>query len=532
MPSPKLVLRKSVDRRRRRRLILPTAILLVGVLVCVHLVLPNAADRLSEDRLLNSLLYGDQQADDDSEMNADTSALRTEAPAAAAASATKFVPYIFQGRTANVPVSSNPDLYDEKPILKSISSASIQPIPSTQQNWVLAKRLTNHTRNHDNIIFDVNDSDRQVLVIVLGRWSESIQWFDLQSGKRNITMVTGYDPAGKPLGNLNHVYSVVVDSLSTPSQKEIWLPCGFHGHQINREQSSKYARIVNLGTMTVQVGPELPFAGGACVAAAIHVHGPDKPAHICTFGGTQGSHDTGTFLPYSACYDREAEKWHFPFGRMPFGFDHGSIVHLPPGVCDPSDPARILIFNFRTETYGKQRPEMLAFDIPSDAWSPEEDYSMDAETPGKWYIFANISHSGAEDEANAPRDASGLAIANNWRNFINFGGIHYHGHHNFTEPDGSLSLRFTHRRYSTIRSFDVCSRTWSKVGDMGVRVFAVQTGVSANLNLAITCGGHIDAKRNNNNPWCIASRIPGMQLQANQGCSVTNGQIPGTIFEE
>jgi hypothetical protein len=71
---------------------------------------------------------------------------------------------------------------------------------------------------------------------------------------------------------------------------------------------------------------------------------------------------------------------------MPFGFDHGSVVHLPSGVCDPSESERTLVFNFR-----------MAFDMPSSPWSDEDLNSLDAETPGEWYTYANISYSGHED---------------------------------------------------------------------------------------------------------------------------------------
>jgi hypothetical protein len=173
------------------------------------------------------------------------------------------------------------------------------------------------------------------------------------------------------------------------------------GDLVNQQISSEYARIVNLKPMQVEAGLKLPIAGGACVAAPIHVKGPDHPPHICVFGGTNGSHDKGTYLPYTACYDRVAQKWHHPFGRMPFGFDHGSVVHLPSGVCNPSDPERVLILNFRTKSYGQQRPEIMAFDIPSSPWSDEDLSSLDAETPGEWYTYASISYSGHEDEVNA-----------------------------------------------------------------------------------------------------------------------------------
>jgi hypothetical protein len=487
-----------------------------------------------EDHLLNYALLGKQEKValnirnllDGEEHSPDHRNAISKATTAIDAS----VPYYLTGRT---PIKTPTDReYDEEKTFRSILKSSIEPIPLSQNSWVLPRRLQKTTRNHDNVLFEVEPSGRQILLVLLGRHSEGIQWIDLLTGKQNINMVTGKDPAGNPLNNLNHVYSVVVDSLSTPSHKEIWLPCGFHGNEVNKERSSEYARIVNLKTMQVEAGPKLPIAGGACVAAPIRVKGPDHPEHICVFGGTQGSHDTGTFLPYTACYDRVAQKWHHPFGRMPFGFDHGNVVHLPSGVCNPSDPERVLILNFRTKSYGQQRPEIMAFDIPSSPWSDEDLNSLDTETPGKWYTYANISFSGHEDEVNAPRDASGLAVANNWRNIVNFGGIHYYGHHEVTAPDGERRIRQSRRRFSTIRSLDVCTRTWSKVGDLGVQTFALQTSVSAKLNVAITCGGQSFTTRKENNPWCLVSRVPGMQFQTNRGCNVTDDQIPGAIFTD
>jgi hypothetical protein len=117
---------------------------------------------------------------------------------------------------------------------------------------------------------------------------------------------------------------------------------------------------------------------------------------------------------------------------------------------------------------------------------------------------------GHEDEVNAPRDASGLAIANNWRNIINFGGIHYYDHYNITKPGGETKQRQSRRRFSTVRSLGVCAKTWSKVGDLSVRTFALQTSVSAKLNVAISCRGHTFSNR----------------------CNVTDDQIPGMIFSD
>jgi hypothetical protein len=97
------------------------------------------------------------------------------------------VPYYLTGRT---PIKTPTDEeYDEEETFRSILKSSIEPIPLSQDNWVLYKRLMNRTRNHDNVVFDVEPSGRQVLLVLLGRWSESIQWVDLLSGKRNLSWI-------------------------------------------------------------------------------------------------------------------------------------------------------------------------------------------------------------------------------------------------------------------------------------------------------------------------------------------------------
>ena len=89
------------------------------------------------------------------------------------------------------------------------------------------------------------------------------------------------DPAGYPLNNLNHVYAVPVSSQLEGAEghvDEIWLPCGFHGDEVNSEISSHYARIIDLSTLRVRLGPRLLRAGGACSAQPIRLEGPGTPA--------------------------------------------------------------------------------------------------------------------------------------------------------------------------------------------------------------------------------------------------------------
>ena len=74
----------------------------------------------------------------------------------------------------------------------------------------------------------------------------------------------------------------------------------------------------------------------------------------------------------------------------------------------------------------------------------------DLNRPGDWYVYGNISYNGPQDEVNAPRDASGMVIANGGRHVLNFGGTHYQY---YISADNSTTRR-RHVRYSTIRSLD------------------------------------------------------------------------------
>ncbi|CAE7885343.1 unnamed protein product, partial [Symbiodinium microadriaticum] len=329
-------------------------------------------------------------------------------------------------------------------------------------------------QNHDSILLEVED--RQFLVTVLGRWSRLIQVMDLETGLQWSKRTESDDPDGDPLDNLNHVYTVLVDKLDGGG-KEVWLPCGFRGDEVDKEFSIKYMRIFDLETLELRTGPKLPFAGGACTAVALEIV-PGEPPMICSFGGTNGHHNSGIFQPYATCYDRLRERFWFPFGKMPYGMDHGSIVVTPTGVCG-AQRRTVIILNYRIAPYGSARPEMLAHDLPESGWTAEELSQASMEEPGKWYLYHNVSFTKA-DPCTSPRDASGMATANGGRFLLNFGGIFYthdkHGH-----PIG--------HRFSAIRSFDVCEKRWTIEGDLGMDTFALQTAASQKLQVAVTCGG-------------------------------------------
>ena len=108
---------------------------------------------------------------------------------------------------------------------------------------------------------------------------------------------------------------------------------------------------------------------------------------------------------------------------------------------------------------------------------------------------ANISYTGIEDELNAPRDAAGLVLANEGRMLVNFGGVHYH----YEDYEGKT--RYSRRDFSVIRAFDVCTKTWSKVGDLGVESYAFQSVASEKWNLAFTCGGEARYQEKDGRCW-------------------------------
>lgn len=89
--------------------------------------------------------------------------------------------------------------------------------------------------------------------------------------------------------------AVLVDSLHNTSR-------GYHVVSMETlsimKRAQDYVQIVDIKTMELQKGPHLPVAGGACISKALPTI-PNEPPMICTFAGTQGHHDCGTFLPFT-----------------------------------------------------------------------------------------------------------------------------------------------------------------------------------------------------------------------------------------
>ena len=90
-------------------------------------------------------------------------------------------------------------------------------------------------------------------------------------------------------------------------------------------------------------------------------HGMSLPSSIFI-------NDSGIFLPNISCYDQVAKKWAHPFGKLPIRMDHLSIVVVPKAVCRPQDPARVLVFNFRTVPINFWHSTYLAMDGRETRW--------------------------------------------------------------------------------------------------------------------------------------------------------------------
>ncbi|VEU42554.1 unnamed protein product [Pseudo-nitzschia multistriata] len=443
-------------------------------------------------------------------------------------------PYFMYGKTAY-----QNQKFHRKKTFQRIDEEEAKPIDASQKVWVLPDPVKIPTRNHESILLEYDTThpngnnsssknNEQILVNILGRYSRSVQWMDLKTGEQRAVETNGTDPDQRPLNDLNHVASVVVDSFrpggeNHRTRKEVWLPCGFHNDRIGNELSSNYARIVDLETMAVRTGPKLPFSGGACGAAPIEAI-PGEPTLVCSFGGTNGNHDTGIFLPYVSCYDRVTEKWLHPFGKLPVGMDHLSVAVVPKAACHQDDPARVLVFNFRTKNYATHASaEILAFDIPKNGWTREELVQISAEEEGEWYTFANHSFTGGEDEAYAPRDASGVVMANGGRSIVNFGGINQIRNPRWKKKDRSNGPKVFSTWYPTIRELNVCSRTWEKVADMGIQTFALMASASTQLNVAFFCGGSMYRQDyNGNTNLCLATKIPGIDFWNHRTAAVEN----------
>eukprot|EP00633_Aureoumbra_lagunensis_P004928 CAMPEP_0197323012 /NCGR_PEP_ID=MMETSP0891-20130614/70254_1 /TAXON_ID=44058 ORGANISM="Aureoumbra lagunensis, Strain CCMP1510" /NCGR_SAMPLE_ID=MMETSP0891 /ASSEMBLY_ACC=CAM_ASM_000534 /LENGTH=577 /DNA_ID=CAMNT_0042815557 /DNA_START=3279 /DNA_END=5012 /DNA_ORIENTATION=- len=348
-------------------------------------------------------------------------------------------------------------------------------------------------RNHGCAVLE-NDDGKKKLFSILGRWAESAESVALDNGDDENTLNTCDSTLGDEhsgLCNLNHVVALPVRKLDHTTDQiasiEIWLPCGFEGHHIGGEESSKWTRIMDPSTLEIRYGPRVTVAGGACAALALPTE-TDEDGLICAFGGTDGNHDTGAFLHHVRCYDRRNKKWIQPYENLPIGLDHANAAFVPNGACGKDSKARAIVANFRASHYANMRTEVFGMTLDQ----------------GKWHVFAN-------DTGSLPRDAAGAILTPDHRFLIEFGGVYYIDTKTRQAQERILSeLKFaidaigarvgkasfkrltqtyhTRLEFDEIRALDLCgSGHWLHIGKMSHPRFATQS--CASKNQVYTCGG-------------------------------------------
>lgn len=298
------------------------------------------------------------------------------------------------------------------------------------------------------------------LVLVGGRHAPSVELWDTATGEQRMVVANA---SGL---NRNHFDLVAVDKLEG-SGTELWVACGFIGHATNGETSAAAALVIDTDGWAVRPGPEMDVPRGACGALGLRLDGEQRPAHVCVFGGSVGSHDVGVFTNNVSCYDRSKQSWHRPLPDLPLPADHLNVIRVPAGVdCGKGalpSPERLLLLNFRRAPYGPGTPEVLALDLArgeGGALAPS----------GTWYLFTN-------DSASRPRDAGGLALSPNGRFLFNFGGV------------ARSAGRVVQDSLAEVRALDSCSRRWlPDVSSMRTDRFAMVTCASPS-GAAVTCGG-------------------------------------------
>ena len=232
-----------------------------------------------------------------------------------------------------------------------------------------------------------------------------------------------------------------------------------------------------------------------------------------------GTHNSGIYLDTVSCYDRVNRVWHNPLGTLPMGLDHSNAIHMPKHVCNNQQPERVLITNFRNESYGDATCDVWAFDLPP---RPNK----------KWYLFSPCP------EGWVGRDAAGVVMANGGRLVLTLGGVHYH-----KKSQKSSTV------FGDVVSFDVCTKKRTVIGNIGYERFALQSCASGSLNVVVTCGGqphrkymrhlyqykkiHKKAKVPQslyNFPYCSVNFFPWLLLQPRQGGSIDYGNMVQSKF--
>lgn len=353
-------------------------------------------------------------------------------------------------------------------------------------------------RNQDCVVHDHR------IYHFLGRWANDVEFFDMISGEQAV--LTETPRTEERLLHSNHVVVVPVSSLEGNST-EFWVPCGFHGDVVNDEISEDTVIIAEvLSKESLQIltrkGPRLDLPRGACSALALKIK--NAAEDVCVFGGSSGKHDNGIFRSNISCWDRVGGHWHYPFPNFPVGFDHGSIIHIPPSTCSEGVQlaGKIIITDFRTESYGEGSTKFWALDLETES-------SGNVKAIGNWYILGQRS---PDPCGFAGVNAGGFALSGDGRFLYTFGGrtkVHC------IEKDSGCSERMRAVISNEVSAFSLCHLKHIRYIDfLSIGRFALKS--CSGDGVYVTCGGHEQGAARKNSRTCDFFAISSLDKKANE----------------
>lgn len=250
-----------------------------------------------------------------------------------------------------------------------VVSAFAYDIASPWDINMLARR-----RNHGCATID------DTMFLVGGRFASTIEAMPW-SGKGSRQHIS----ASESLLEVNHIVLDVIKSSGNQNRSELWVSCGFGGHELNAELHLDHIVVVDPVTFQVSRGPTLDHPRGACatvvfdgsrdvenklldvdIAAKSNFSNVYKSRFVCLFGGLHGPHDEGQSVDTVSCFDRLQNEWTYPLPNMPVGVDHHNVVLVPRGVCDAH--AHLFAWGGRHSNYARASTFVSTLRIGDTSW--------------------------------------------------------------------------------------------------------------------------------------------------------------------
>ena len=216
------------------------------------------------------------------------------------------------------------------------------------------------------VCFVTNQSGQQELISICGRHAPNAESWNLETGEQKILTARGAKT--RNLLNKHHTHGVLVAPISGNSRRpsEFWIVCGLGPD----EKALEKITIISLADWSVHEGPSLDVARGSCSSFTLDKPlawmQPLTPANVaprnlipldrttriedrlvCVIGGTEHHEKISQLTDSCSCYDRLSHQWlKLPSFREPQ--HHHTSVLVPSGVCNPTDPPRLLLWNGRS----------------------------------------------------------------------------------------------------------------------------------------------------------------------------------------